>query len=86
MGARCVAHVDAGRLVVQQAALAAAALPASGLDKTFAADVSCFWTGDPVAQLEVLRRALRPGGRVWLLYGAGPADVDRVLLAVSGAF
>jgi SAM-dependent methyltransferase len=82
---RCALQVEAGRLTVVEAALTDASLPAGHFDKAFCVDVNVFWTGDPAPELRLLRGALRPGGRLWVLYGRGPAQAEAVLEAVEGA-
>jgi ubiquinone/menaquinone biosynthesis C-methylase UbiE len=61
------AHVAAGRLTVERAALAEAALDPESFDKAFCVDVNLFWTRDPAVELGALRAALRPAGRLWVL-------------------
>lgn len=75
---RNASHVDAGRLEVRQSALDDLEVPAASLDKAFCVNVNLFWVRDPAAELTVLRRALRPGGILYILYGDGPTGEDRV--------
>lgn len=82
-GRRNAEHVEAGRLVVVQSELDD--LDASGVDKAFSVDVNVFWTGDATRELAALRRALRPGGRLSVLYGASPTGADRVTGTVAAA-
>ena len=83
-GERNAAHVAAGRLEVRRATLADAGLPPEGLDAAFAVDVNVFWTTPATAELAVLAAALRPGGALHLLWGAGgPQSVDRVTSTVA---
>jgi SAM-dependent methyltransferase len=86
---RNAGHVDAGRLVVVQAALAdlpAPDEPFARIDKAFCVNVNLFWTGPAERELAVLRRALRPGGTLHVLFGAGgPTSGERVLSPVSAA-
>ena len=83
---RCAGHVVAGRLEVRQAELADLELPAGGLDAAFSIDVNVFWVRDPAPELAVLRRALRPGGGLHVLFGAsGPTAAERVLGPVADA-
>lgn len=57
-----------------------------GADTAFAINVNLFWTADPGAELAILRRALRPGGTLQIVYGAaGPTVAVRVVDAVSAA-
>lgn len=83
---RNAAHVAAGRLAVRMSSLADLDVPTGSLDAAFAVDVNLFWTGDPAAELTVLRRALRGKGAVHLCYrAAGPTSADRVTAAVAAA-
>lgn len=66
-------HVQAGTLVVRQAALVELAVPAASFDLAFSVDVNLFWTTTTAAtELSVLRRALAPGGSRLIAYGPGP--------------
>lgn len=76
-------QLAAGRLGVQQADLADAELPAASLDQALAVDVNVFWVRDPGPELGVLLRALRPGGRLHLLYGTGPTPAARITGTVA---
>ena len=78
-------HLAAGRLAVEQAELGDLTVPTSGFDAALTLDVNLFWTRDPAPELAVLRRVLRPGGRLLVLYGAGPAARGRVLQVVAAA-
>lgn len=80
---RNAAHLAAGRLAVQETDLAAAELPAGAFDQAFAVDVNLFWVRDPRPDLAVLHRALRPGGRIHLLWGTGPGAVERTTTAAA---
>jgi len=83
---RNAAHVTSGRLSVQECPLAALAVPPDTFDKAFAINVNLFWVADPSRELEVLRRALRPGGALYVLYGAaGPTAGDRITDPMAGA-
>ncbi|MEO3785333.1 class I SAM-dependent methyltransferase [Actinocorallia sp. B10E7] len=83
---RNAAHMDAGRLEVRQCALDALDVAPGRLDAVFSVDVNLFWTRDPAAELAVLARALRPGGRLLILYGAsGPTTGDRVISPITAA-
>jgi ubiquinone/menaquinone biosynthesis C-methylase UbiE len=68
---RNTAHMDSGRLSVQQCSLAALAVPPRSFDKAFAINVNLFWVADPSRELQVLSRALRPSGVLYILFGAG---------------
>jgi SAM-dependent methyltransferase len=76
-------HLAAGRLVLHLTALADLPLAPGSIDAAFAVDVNAFWVGDARAELAALARVLRPGGRLHLLWGRGPADPQRVLDRVS---
>lgn len=76
-------HLRAGRLEVRECALVDLRLPAGALDKAFGVNVNAFWTGSAEGELAVLRAALRPGGRLFVLYGTGPTGPDRVGATVA---
>jgi SAM-dependent methyltransferase len=78
-------HLAAGRLRVEQAALAGLALPPGRLDQVLCLDVNLFWTGPAARELAVVHAGLRPGGRLHVLYGTGPTGADRVAPAVAAA-
>jgi SAM-dependent methyltransferase len=79
-------HVAAGRLAVRRSDLHTLDVPVAGFDTAYAIDVNVFWTRQPGPELTVLARALRPGGRLFLLYGSGgPTPADRVTAAVATA-
>jgi SAM-dependent methyltransferase len=80
--ARNAAHLAAGRLSTRQAALAE--LDVSGFDAAFTIDVNVFWTTPTGPDLGALVRALKPGGRLLVLYGAdGPTALDRVTAPIA---
>ncbi|WP_019876884.1 class I SAM-dependent methyltransferase [Sporichthya polymorpha] len=76
---RNAAAIAAGRMSVRQVALADLDLPAASVDVAFAIDVNLFWIRDPAPELAVLRRVLRPDGRLVLVFGHGPQDPERLL-------
>jgi SAM-dependent methyltransferase len=83
---RNAGHVAAGRLRVVESALADLDVAAHSVDKAFALNVNVFWTSAAERELAVLRRALRPGGRLYVLYGAaGPTAADRVTGTIGAA-
>lgn len=86
---RNAGHVASGALVVRRADLAELTdtdAPPGSLDAAFTVNVNLFWTRDPGPELTVLRRALRPGGLLHVLYGgAPPGGTGRVLSAVRDA-
>lgn len=65
-GERNREHVRAGRATFLQAALADAVLDGP-FDRVFAVNVNVFWLG-PRRELEVIRSALAPDGRLYLFY------------------
>jgi SAM-dependent methyltransferase len=82
---RNAGHVAAGRLEVRRCTLDGLDDEGS-FDTAFAVDVNLFWVRDPAVELRVLRRALRPGGRLHVLYGAGgPTTADRITTPVAAA-
>ncbi|TKJ20809.1 class I SAM-dependent methyltransferase [Blastococcus sp. CCUG 61487] len=79
-------HVASGRLDVVQCELDALDGPPDGFDAALTLDVNLFWVRDASRELVVLRRLLRPGGRLHVLYGAsGPTGGERVLGIVEEA-
>lgn len=81
--ARNAAHHAAGRLTVRQSSLDS--LEAADLDKAFAVNVNVFWTRNPDRELAVLHRALRRGGELFVLYGAGPPGSRKVTPVIARA-
>jgi ubiquinone/menaquinone biosynthesis C-methylase UbiE len=65
-------HLDAGRLRVLESDLADLDLPGASVDKAFSLNVNVFWTASGDAELAVLARVLRPGGRLALLWSGAP--------------
>jgi hypothetical protein len=60
-----------------------AELDLSGFDAAFAVDVNVFWTTPTAPDLGILARALKPGGRLLILYGAnGPTAGDRIITPI----
>ncbi|WP_219417107.1 class I SAM-dependent methyltransferase [Pseudonocardia nigra] len=79
-------HLAAGRLAVAECALDELTVPPGSLDQAFTINVNLFWVRDPGRELSVLRTALRPGGRLHVLYGAdGPTGAATVTPAVAAA-
>jgi len=66
-GRRVAPGLVAGRVTLQQVALAELAVPAACFGRAFAVDVNVFWQ-QPTAELAVLARVLVPGGRLWLVF------------------
>ncbi|HSU37541.1 MAG TPA: class I SAM-dependent methyltransferase [Propionibacteriaceae bacterium] len=81
------AHLDSGRLRLQQGELRALDIPEGSVDVAFSLNVNLFWTGPADVELGRLFRALVPGGRLLILYGPSPAGSDqrRVLTQVRDA-
>ena len=83
--ARTAEHVAAGRVRLRRCQLAAFDGGAASVDKAFAVNVNVFWTSGAEAECAVLRRVLRPGGSVRLVYegpgGAGGRDVAAAVAA-----
>jgi SAM-dependent methyltransferase len=83
---RNAAHVAAGRLEVRRSALDALTGPPAAFDRAFSVDVNLFWVRDPAPELQVLRRELRPGGLLHVLYGAGgPTSAARIIDPIAAA-
>lgn len=82
-------HVAAGRAVIEAVALDQAELPAAGFDKAFAINVNLFWVRSAIKDLEVVRRALRPYGALYLFYepplaSRAPELAKRVVAFLTG--
>jgi cyclopropane fatty-acyl-phospholipid synthase-like methyltransferase len=84
-------HVFSGRLAVETAALAD--LDADdAFDKAFAINVNLFWLGPAGQELERIRRALAPDGKLFLVYeppsaGQIPETAEKVAATLrSGGF
>ena len=79
-------HLASGRLVVAQSALAALTVPPRSFDKALTINVNLFWATSPARELTVLRQALRPGGVLHVVYGAGgPTAPERIAKPVAAA-
>jgi ubiquinone/menaquinone biosynthesis C-methylase UbiE len=82
-------HLDTGRLSVLKCDLTALELPEASVDRAFALNVNVFWTSSGEAELAVLARVLKPGGRLALLWSGAPtataASTVRVLDLVTAA-
>ena len=76
-------HLDAGRLELRQGPLADLVVPKRSFDLAFCINVNLFWTGPAEAELDLLHRALRPGGALHILYGPGPGDPTDALATVQ---
>lgn len=72
--ARNAAHIASGRLAVHTADLhdLPAAITPGSVDAAFGVDVNLFWTGPADPELAALLAALRPGGRLLVVYGTRP--------------
>jgi SAM-dependent methyltransferase len=77
--ARNSPDVEAGRAVLERVALAGFDRAPDQFDKAFAVNVNVFWTGDAEEECAVLRRVLRPGGVLRLVYDADPLGRGRDL-------
>ena len=62
------AHVASGRLVVEAVALAELDVGKTRFEKVFAINVNLFWVGPATQELERVRRALGPDGKLFLFY------------------
>jgi cyclopropane fatty-acyl-phospholipid synthase-like methyltransferase len=62
------AHLASGRLSLQTVELADLDLGCARFDKIFAINVNLFWLGPARAEIDAVRRALAPGGRLFLFY------------------
>ena len=76
------AHVEASRLELRRCSLADLEVPDGSFDVAFSINVNLFWTGSARPELDLLHRALRPGGRLHVMYGPAPADLTGALVAV----
>ena len=82
---RNAAHITAGRLTVRTASLDALTVEPT-FDTAFTIDVNVFWTRPHGPELGILAAALRPGGRLLVLYGAGgPTTGERVTGPITAA-
>ena len=83
---RNAGHIAAGRLGVREGSLAELAVAPESFDVAFTIDVNVFWTRPAGPEAGVLAAALRPGGRLLVLYGAdGPTGAERVTGPVTAA-
>jgi cyclopropane fatty-acyl-phospholipid synthase-like methyltransferase len=82
-------HLASGRLSLETVELAALDVGDARFDKVFAINVNLFWLGPATAELAAVRRAMMPGGRLFLGYEApGPKRARQAaerLLAVLHA-
>jgi SAM-dependent methyltransferase len=69
------AYIAAGRAAIRRLALAEADLAPASFERALAVNVNVFWLG-PAAELAVLRRLLRPGGMLCLVYQ--PPSVSQI--------
>jgi SAM-dependent methyltransferase len=76
-------HLASGRLEVVRSELDT--LDLQGMDKAFSVNVNVFWTTGATRELAALHRALRPGGRLYILYGSGPTGEDRVTPTIAAS-
>ena len=61
------AYVDGGRLELRRCTLAGLEVPDDSFEVAFSINVNLFWTGPAGAELDLLHRALRPGGRLHVM-------------------
>ena len=79
------AHVDAGRAAILTASLHEADLGEERFDKVFGVHFPPLLRGDPGRELEVVRRHLAPGGRLFVLSQPfGERDVEPGLERLRG--
>jgi cyclopropane fatty-acyl-phospholipid synthase-like methyltransferase len=78
-------HVETGRVRLACIDLAGAAELGQQFDTAFAVDVNLFWTGDPSAELAVLRRLLGPHGTLHLIYETPGYTAHRTVAMVAAA-
>nr|WP_231135097.1 class I SAM-dependent methyltransferase [Motilibacter deserti] len=83
--ARNEAYVESGVLTVRRAALAGLDVEPRSFDRAFAVNVNVFWTSPAADECAALARALRPGGRLCVLYDAGPTAAERVVAGTWAA-
>jgi SAM-dependent methyltransferase len=85
---RNAAALAAGTLDLRQVELARLALAdTEGFDAVLAVNVNLFWTGRADAELRVVKRALRPGGRFVLAYETPSGTVpDRARQTIQRGF
>lgn len=79
-------HVAAGRAEFQVTALENASLPFQRFDKVFAINVNLFWAGDGSLGHEVVRRALKPSGALYLFCEAPTAARADAVIQRAAAF
>ena len=76
------AHIGTGRLELRQVALSGLEVPEGSFDVAFSVNVNVFWTGSARTELALLHRALRPGGRLHIMFGPAPGDPSEALATV----
>jgi SAM-dependent methyltransferase len=64
-------HIAKGRATILHADLLDADLPAASFDKIFLININVFWM-DPVEELHIVRRLLRPEGRFYIFHQPPP--------------
>lgn len=82
---RLVSPLADGRVALEQTDLAGFDGAAGQFDKALGVNINVFWTGTADAELAVLARVLRPGGRLLLIYEGPPGgsvrDVGPTIIA-----
>jgi ubiquinone/menaquinone biosynthesis C-methylase UbiE len=82
---RNAAHVASGKASLEQIDLAELETGGMRFDKVFAVNVNLFWVRTATAELSVVKRLLRRGGRLYLCYEAPGAErAGRVAESVAG--
>jgi SAM-dependent methyltransferase len=79
------AHIAAGRVVIRRMALTDADFDPGAFDRAMAVNVNLFWL-HPTAELEVLRRVLRPRGVLCLVYQPPTASQIKKIVGLCSGF
>lgn len=75
-------HLESGRLELRQGAVEDLEVLDGSFDLACCLDANVFWTVSAAAELDRLHRALRPGGRLHVMYGPAPGDFSAALETV----
>jgi ubiquinone/menaquinone biosynthesis C-methylase UbiE len=65
---RNAAAIASGRVTLQAVALEDAVFPDATFDKVLVINVNLFWVKDAALEVALIRRVLKPGGKVYLFY------------------